>query len=143
MNINSAHGNKWLDIKEKMEADIANETYKSYIAVTNDQHETIKIPNRMPSIAEVADIYGCGKSTAQKVLDELCNDGILVRKKGVGYFIKPLIKNKLKEKQLQTIENTFLQAATTAKNLKVDSDTLRNLFDACVSKVYLQEDFAK
>ena len=49
----------WLEIKKQMEQAIIKGVYKS--------------AGRMLSIAEVAEKYGCGKSTAQKVLETMLN----------------------------------------------------------------------
>lgn len=39
------------------------------------------------SIAEMTQIFSCGKSTAQKVLEALVDDKVLIGMKGVGFFV--------------------------------------------------------
>ena len=39
------------------------------------------------SIAEMTQKFGCGKSTAQKVLEALVDERVLIGMKGVGFFV--------------------------------------------------------
>lgn len=115
---------KWPDIKSSIEADIFNGRYRDAI---------------MPSIAETAAIYHCGKSTVQKVLEALCQDGILTRKKGVGYFIKPRAVEQLKNDRTHETKSEIRKVIQTAKNFGIDLETLLQLFTACADETYQEE----
>lgn len=60
---------------------------------------------RMLSILSIASMYGIGKSTAQKVVKTLCDDGIIHLKTGVGYFVKPFVSSKLRKKHIGECKN--------------------------------------
>ena len=43
--------------------------------------------DKVPSLTEVAACYHCGRSTAQKALESLCETGILYMVQGKGFFV--------------------------------------------------------
>lgn len=43
--------------------------------------------DKVTSIAETAGKYKCGKSTAQKVLENLCEEGVLYKLHGKGFYV--------------------------------------------------------
>lgn len=128
---------KWIHIKEKMVSDIIKGVYKPYTTVKNENGEKIQIPASLPSIAEIAKIYGCGKSTAQKVLNEMCNNGILIRKNGVGYFIKPLVKDKLRNEQIREIKKELERITYNAKELGIIMKDFQEMYAVCLEAIYL------
>lgn len=127
---------KWIHIKEKMVSDIVKGIYKPYTTVKNEDGEKIQIQTSLPSIAEIAKIYGCGKSTAQKVLIEMCNSGILIRKQGVGYFIKPLVKEKLKNEQIRGIKKELERITYNARELGIVMEDYKEMYMACLESIY-------
>lgn len=128
---------KWIHIKEKIVSDIIKGVYKPYTTVKNENGEKIQIQTSMPSIADIARIYGCGKSTAQKVLNEMCNNGILIRKNGVGYFIKPLVKDKLKNEQIREIKKELERITFNAKELGIIMEDFKEMYTECLEAIYL------
>lgn len=115
----------WQDIKSQVELDIVAGVY----------HQVNK-PNKLPSISEMAQKYNCGKSTAQKVLEELCKDDIVLRKKGIGYFIKPFARQELYEKRVGIYENEAVKLIEEMKNLNIKKDVLMKIITATVDKIY-------
>lgn len=79
----------WEKVKFKLETMIITDIYKS--------------AHKVPSMAELSEMYKIGKSTAKKVLESMYKDGTLIKKRGVGYFVKPYVKNKLIKKHTETI----------------------------------------
>lgn len=114
----------WLEIKNDLELKIINGTYKS--------------AGRMPSISELTEIYSCGDSTAQKVLESLCAEGLLTKKRGIGYFVKPLCREKLINKHMEALENRIMRLIKEAHLLEVDRGTLEELIDKHISFNYSQ-----
>lgn len=135
MERNSAYG-KWLEIKKRVEADIAHGKYKTFDTVVDKNGKLKNIPKTMPSISEMAKIYGCGKTTAQKIYEELCNEGVLMSKKGVGFFVKPLIRAKLKDKQLRELEISMNGVISTAQAIGLDKKECEEMFLNCISNLY-------
>jgi len=52
--------------------------------------------DKVTSISETAQKFKCGKSTAQKVLDNLCKENILYKVHGKGYYVGDIQSNKEK-----------------------------------------------
>ncbi len=120
---NALHPNIiWVDIKKEIEYAIINGTYKS--------------ASKMPSISEVSDKYSCGKSTAQKVLEEMFNDGIITKTKGVGYFVKPYAKDILFEKYMNILQSELNQSIQTSLLLGLKEEQLKNKINDIISEVY-------
>jgi DNA-binding GntR family transcriptional regulator len=98
----SPQNNIWLTVKKDLEAKIIAGKYSA--------------GHRIPTIVELMEQYNIGKTTAQKVINALCNDGIIVKKVGVGCFVQPSVKERLfehhekelKEKARSTIEEACL-----------------------------------
>lgn len=114
----------WLDIKNDLELKIINGTYKS--------------AGRMPSISELTEIYSCGDSTAQKVLEFLCTEGILTKKRGIGYFVKPLCRDRLATKHLELLEGQVEKIVKEAKVLDMDKKTFTLLIEKYANAIYSQ-----
>lgn len=114
----------WQEIKNKIELDI--------IAGVYHQVDQAK----MPSITELANKYNCGKSTAQKVLDELCIKGILLSKQGVGYFIKPYAKQHLYDEKISLYENKLSDLITDMKSFNISKEVLSEMVNATINNIY-------
>jgi DNA-binding transcriptional regulator YhcF (GntR family) len=59
-------------------------------------------------------MFGIGKTTAKKVLEELFNDGIITKQQGVGFFVRPNVKVKLKLKHFSNVESQINQIVSEA-----------------------------
>ena len=75
---------------------------------------------RIPSTRKIAKDYCVGQSTAQKVLNALEADGIIEPQRGIGYFVKPYIREKLIASKKQLLEMTIVNALAEADLLDVD-----------------------
>lgn len=112
----------WLEIKNDLELKIINGTYK--------------IAGRMPSISELTELYSCGDSTAQKILESLYAEGLLTKKRGIGYFVKPLCREKLIEKHMKALESLVTKLVEEAHTLGIDKNTLIELIDKQIYSTY-------
>lgn len=118
-----AHSNViWTDIKKQIELAIINGTYKN--------------ASRLPSIDQVAEFYSCGRSTAKKVLDEMYNEGIITKQRGVGYFVKPYVKEKLLNKYYQRLEKDIERVIEEAHDINLDLQMLEELTKEKINKIY-------
>lgn len=115
----------WQNIKNQIEIDI--------IA---GEYQKVDKPNKLPSISELAQKYNCGKSTAQKVLEELCKEEIVLNKKRVGYFIKPYARKQLFEKKIGEYEKKATDLICELKNINIDKDMLKKIINSTIDKVY-------
>lgn len=112
----------WLTIKRKLEIDIINGKYKS--------------AERVPSISELSDIYNIGHSTSKKVLEKMFEEGTITKQRGVGYFVKPFMKEKLKSKHMEELEYGLNKYIYNARQLGLSKETTNTLIDNIVVNVY-------
>ena len=98
--------NLWLAVKRDVEVKIITGVYAA--------------GDNIPTIVELCEYYDIGKTTAQKIISALYDDGIIIKKVGYGCFVKPFVKDKLYrqherdlKKQLKSAINSedFEQAA--------------------------------
>jgi len=87
----------WLTVKNDLELKIIRGEYAA--------------GERIPPVRKIAEIYGIGTSTATKTLARLCKDGTIYQRRGVGYFVKPYVREKLITEHKMNLEkiirNTF------------------------------------
>lgn len=112
----------WELIKFKLELQIINGTYGS--------------ADKVPSMAELSIKYGIGKSTAKKVLESLYVEGIITKKRGIGYFVKPLVKNKLKDKHYKIFSGGISEYISMAREMNISENELRKVLNEIIEDVY-------
>ncbi|MCL2321844.1 MAG: GntR family transcriptional regulator [Oscillospiraceae bacterium] len=83
---------------------------------------------RVPTILQFKGLYNVGESTAYKVLDSLVDDGILIKKHGVGYFLKPYITDKLMQSHVIDIKKQINEAINHARHIGLKNEDILDLF---------------
>lgn len=111
----SPNVNVWLDVKEDIELKIITGEYKS-----GDQ---------IPPIRKLASIYNVGVTTAQKVMDDLYQEGTVLRKRGVGFFVKPYVKERLYKKHKSEFEKMLLKTIEYAYRLNINESEMSEIFN--------------
>lgn len=83
-------------------------------------------PNeRVPSTNEFASYYQINPATAAKGINELVNEGILVKRRGVGMFVTEHAKTILIKKREKTFyENYMLPLKSEARKLHISKEEL-------------------
>ena len=112
----------WLTIQRKLEVDIINGKYKS--------------AEKVPSISELAEIYDIGRSTAKKVLENMFQEGTITKQRGVGYFVKPFTRDKLKEKHMEELNYGLNKYLYIANQLGVSKDVLEIILSKKIKDIY-------
>ena len=84
---------------------------------------------RVPTIREMAEIYTIGNTTAQKVLESLCEDGTVFKKRGVGFFVKPFVKEKLYGLHKKSVEMRLREVIEYAYILSISKSELINMIE--------------
>ncbi|WP_099157599.1 GntR family transcriptional regulator [Virgibacillus ndiopensis] len=101
----------FLQIKEQLEDSVIN--------------GTIMPGERVPSTNEFASYYKINPATAAKGINELVNENILFKKRGVGMFVTENAKDILIEKRKETFYENFIQPLKSeAKKLHVSNEEL-------------------
>lgn len=80
--------------------------------------------DKFPPIRDLAESYNIGTSTAQKIVNNLSAGDIIVKKRGVGFFVKPFVVGKLKEKHITICKQMFQRAIDYAVKLGLDSKAI-------------------
>lgn len=96
----------WIAIKQDIELKIIRGEYSA--------------GERIPPVRKIAEIYNIGTSTAAKTLETLAQEGTLYKKRGVGYFVKPYVKEKLCKEHKKNLERILLNAFSYADIIGVD-----------------------
>ena len=96
----------WQSVKNDLELKIIRGEYKA--------------GERIPPVRKIAEIYDIGTSTATKTLSQLCEDGTIYQRRGVGCFVKPYVREKLIAKHKRQLEKIILNAFDYADMIGVD-----------------------
>lgn len=80
--------------------------------------------DKFPPIRDLAETYDIGTSTAQKIVNNLSAEDIIVKKRGVGFFVKPFVKGKLMDKHIADCKRMFRIAIDYAVKLGLDSQAI-------------------
>lgn len=94
--------------------------------------------DKVPSIAELAEEYNVSKTTAQKTLEDMYNDGTITKRKGIGYFVIPYTKKRLlvKHKQeLMTMVNDCLSYADKLGMCSDDFEKFKEILKNCINDI--------
>lgn len=100
----------WQDVKADVEQKIISGEYAA--------------GERIPSIRKIADSYNISLSTAQKVLQVLRQEDIIESKRGVGYYVKPYIREKLLTERKKQLEKMVQLVSEEAAMIGVDIVTM-------------------
>lgn len=86
------------------------------------------VGHKIPTIVELQAEYNIGKTTAQKIINELFKEGTIVKKVGVGCFVKPFVKERLMEQHKAQLETMVQELVDEAKLLNLDNETVLSVF---------------
>lgn len=111
----------WEDIKSDIENDIVNNVYKTGCKV--------------PSITQISQKYEVSNNTAVKVLESLRNDAIILKRRGVGYFVMPYAKDKLLKKKKQEFKTKINHLVLVARSIGYTKEDLVNDIKSEIEKV--------
>lgn len=101
-----SHYIKWQDVKDDIE-------YKILTGV-------FAVGERIPTTRKIAKDYDIGLSTAQKVLNILCEEGVIESKRGVGYFVKTYTKEQIQTERRKKLEKDIMNAVEEADLIEVN-----------------------
>lgn len=107
----------WTFIKDDIELKIINSELKS--------------GDKVPSISEIATTYDVSKTTSQKALEDMFDEGTITKRKGVGYFVVPYQKERLRAKHKQELVKKVDDCISYANKLDmsmVDIEEIKGIF---------------
>ena len=111
----------WTFIKDEIEIKIIN--------------GNLRFADKVPSISEIANDYEVSKTTAQKVLEDMFNDGTITKRKGVGYFVMPYTREKLRTKHKALFYERLDECLEYIEKLNLDSSDYEDIVKVFVSRI--------
>ncbi len=86
----------------------------------------LRIGEKAPSLTEVTEKYHCGRTTAQKVMESLCESDILEVIPGKGFFVKKTrnLKDILEKEYRETMEDTLKKYIVMGKHIGMTDEEL-------------------
>ncbi|NBJ70127.1 MULTISPECIES: GntR family transcriptional regulator [Clostridia] len=91
---------------------------------------SIKTGERVPSTNEFASYYKINPATAAKGINELVDESILYKRRGVGMFVTEDAKQILIEKRRQSFyKNYLLPLKNEAKKLQISQEELQEMVE--------------
>lgn len=94
--------------------------------------------DRLPSEAELCERFGVSRITVRRAVDELVNEGMLVRRQGVGTFVAVPSANVAKENISQEIQGFYRQQAEAG--FMVTSEVMEQRVIAASPSISMQLD---
>jgi len=82
---------------------------------------------QLPTLLEMAELYGIGNSTAHKVLKQLSKEDTIYSRKGIGFFVRPFVKEKLAAAHAKELKSRMETVVKYGKCLGYDTYELINL----------------
>lgn len=111
----SPNANLWLFVKKDIEAKIITGEYEA--------------GQKIPTIVELVEQYNIGKTTAQKIINALYDEGTIVKKVGIGCFVKPFVKEKLLEQHGKEFKQQAVNIVEEACLLGFNKEYVMKLID--------------
>ena len=104
--------------------------YDIEIGIIKDKYQT---GDKLPSINQLAFYYKVSTATSQKVLENLIQDGVAIKKKGIGYFVKPYQRQRLIEKHTDNLRQYLIDCAEIAQSIDIGNEELINILHNILS----------
>lgn len=90
--------------------------------ILNDQ---LKEGDQIPSTNQLVNFYKINHLTVAKGINQLADEDIIFKKRGVGMFVSEGAKEKLIEKRRRTFQQTYIvQLVQEAEKLKISEDEM-------------------
>lgn len=96
--------------------------------------DVITADMKFPSYADISKQYNVNRNTSLKICKSLESKNIIYRKIGLGFFLKPGAKEKIKEQQIQKIEDILKKLKSEASFFKINKDDFVKLIDKYMDK---------
>jgi DNA-binding transcriptional regulator YhcF (GntR family) len=85
---------------------------------------------QVPSTNELAAFHRINPATAAKGVNQLAADGVLYKKRGIGMFVAPGARSRLRDRRRQRFTTQYVvPLLAEARNLALDLDTVKAIID--------------
>ncbi|MEE6257202.1 GntR family transcriptional regulator [Plantactinospora sonchi] len=91
---------------------------------------TLSEESQVPSTNELAAFHRINPATAGKGVNQLVDDGILYKKRGIGMFVATGARTRLRDRRREDFAQQYLHPLLTeASKLGIDADELKRMID--------------
>ncbi|MDG4784765.1 GntR family transcriptional regulator [Micromonospora sp. WMMD1102] len=91
---------------------------------------TLAEESQVPSTNELAAFHRINPATAGKGVNQLVDDGILYKKRGIGMFVATGARARLRDRRREEFAEQYLHPLLTEANkLGIDADELKRMID--------------
>lgn len=111
----------WTSIKADIESKIISGEYK--------------VGEKIPTLIELVKIYDIGKTTAQRVINALSDEGSIVKRVHAGCFVLPGVPEKLFEKRKNIVQHQLRTLVELADSWGIDNAELLELLSDEIKSV--------
>lgn len=111
---------KWYQAKQDIEAKIRSGVYKQ--------------GERIPTIEQLMQLYDIGRTTAQRVLDELAAEDLILRKVGKGCFVKMFVRDKVETRHKEQAISDLTAAVKQCLEVGIAVEEMQELIMKAVSE---------
>ena len=119
-NCRDAAKNKYIAVKHEIERSIIDGEYKA--------------GEKIPTIAELQTMFSIGRSTAQKVIESLDEDGIIIRRVGKGCFVKPFVREALTAEHKSLVQSAFDKAVRVGSEFGLSASDMKQIVEEAYDK---------
>src|SRR5690242_2614715 len=92
---------------------------------------TLREETQVPSTNELAAFHRINPATAAKGINQLVDDGILYKKRGIGMFVSPGAQAKLRHRRREQFSDQYLRPLLhEAQKLGLTPDEVKDMIDS-------------
>jgi DNA-binding transcriptional regulator YhcF (GntR family) len=85
---------------------------------------------QVPSTNELAAFHRINPATAAKGVNQLVDDGVLYKKRGIGMFVSTGARAKLRDRRREEFANQYVQPLLVeARKLGIEAEELKSMID--------------
>ncbi|WP_329108499.1 GntR family transcriptional regulator [Micromonospora sp. NBC_01699] len=85
---------------------------------------------QVPSTNELAAFHRINPATAAKGVNQLVDDGVLYKKRGIGMFVSTGARTRLRERRREEFANQYVRPLLAeARKLGIDAEELKSMID--------------
>lgn len=112
---------KWLAVKKAIEREIV--------------CGNIAAGSQIPTLDQLVVKYSIGRTTAQRVLDELSKDGLIIRRVGKGCYVRPFVRERIKESHREEAREELAQSVSYALDVGVSASDIESIVAETIANV--------
>lgn len=87
---------------------------------------------RIPTIEQIMEQYGIGRTSAQRVLDELAGEDLILRKAGTGCYVRPFVRERIKENHTEEAKENIVASVSYALDIDMSPEEIGEIISSVI-----------